>query len=436
MNDEAKKAKAEKLLNALSDTDDEMIIAASQQKKSAKRRLPLWCGIGAAAVLAVGGIAAGVILNRNPGELLPPDNIVGTLTADENLPKISASYTVDGMGFEGVMVPDISEYAMGNPWTTDWQLGVMPVYKNRVKHDPGLYVITDIDCETVTNELRALLIEYASRMGVTLTESDITDDGFAKEDWEKIAESYEAAKREPVPGGYFIPRIFKAETDDFKISTDNTYMTTIEFNEPIKLPESLNATGFDKASDVANYLMEEYSGLLGMTAPKISIDGGDYTYSGEKTDYNISFYESDGTPEERVENYFMNYATFYRNEEGDLWIIRLFRYDLAAELVGNYPLITPEEAGEMLKNGEYATSAPVAEDWKPEDYGRVELVYRTGYRDDYFLPYYKFWVDISDELPGESGADNNGNLTYGAFYVPAVQPQYIEDVSTYDGSFN
>ncbi len=437
MNDEAKKAKAEKLLNALNDTDDEMIIAASQQKKSAKRRLPLWCGIGAAAVLAVGGIAAGVILNRDPGELLPPVDPSGTLTADENLPKIPAETVNGAFGFEGIMVPDITDFATNNPWSAEQNIKVMPVYKNRVACNQGGAVITDADYDTVTSEIKALLIENAARLGVTLTESDITDNGHPKDEWEKVAAGYEEALREPVPKGYFIPQTFTAVTDEYKIQTDCDFTTSIFFTEPVDVPVDLNATDHDKAVEAAEYLLEEYSGLLNMAEPEICIKGGDYYYDnyGGRSPFEISFYDASGTPEQDIENYFMNYVRFYGNDEGKLWIIRIYRFDLAAELIGNYPLITPEEAEEMLKNGEYATSAPVEDGWKPDSFGRVELVYRAGRVDKYFIPYYKFWVDISDVMlmPGEYSSENR---TYVALYIPAVEPQYIEDVPTYDGRFN
>ena len=61
---------------------------------------------------------------------------------------------------------------------------------------------------------------------------------------------------------------------------------------------------------------------------------------------------------------------------------------------------------------------------------KVELVYRTGEREGYFLPYYRFYL----ELP--SMEEEDGLKTYGAFYVPAVRPEYLEGVPVWDGSFN
>ena len=46
-----------------------------------------------------------------------------------------------------------------------------------------------------------------------------------------------------------------------------------------------------------------------------------------------------------------------------------------------------------------------------------ELVYRHDQFDRYFMPYYRFLVDIGED---------EGMRCYGAFYVPAVSSEYIE----------
>lgn len=430
--------KAEKLLEALNDIPDDMIIAAQPSQTAKKRRLPLWVKISsAAAAVAVCAVSAGVLINLfSNGSVAPVDSACGTLKADENLPKITAEVKFGAMGFEGILTADISDYASANPWKQEQGIAVMPVYKNRVAKDIGSSVITDADYQTVVDELKSLLIDTAARLGVTVTEADITDNGYPEEDWEKIAQGYEAATRMPVPKGYFIPQRFKAVTEDYTITTDNDYVTTIEFTNPREVPVDMHSTEFDAVSQAAEYLKSEYSALIGMDEPTIAIDGGDYTYNGNKTWYEIAFYDAAGTVEQDIENYFMNFIKFYADDSGKLYLIRIFRYDLAGELVGNYPLLTVKQAAELLQNGEYASSVPLAKDYKPESYARAELVYRTGIRDEYYLPYYKFWVDITEELSAEGYVIEEGFKNYGAFYVPAVLPEYIEDIPTYDGSFN
>lgn len=55
--------------------------------------------------------------------------------------------------------------------------------------------------------------------------------------------------------------------------------------------------------------------------------------------------------------------------------------------------------------------------------------YNTGEREEYFMPYYRFYV----ELPEEKRAGLNN---YGAYYVPAVEKEYLTNMPVWDGSFN
>lgn len=45
---------------------------------------------------------------------------------------------------------------------------------------------------------------------------------------------------------------------------------------------------------------------------------------------------------------------------------------------------------------------------------KAELVYRTGAREEYFMPYYRFYVELPEE-------ERDGLKTYGIYYVPAVE---------------
>ena len=60
----------------------------------------------------------------------------------------------------------------------------------------------------------------------------------------------------------------------------------------------------------------------------------------------------------------------------------------------------------------------------------MELVYRTSGHDTVFLPYYRFYVELP-EMKREDGLKD-----YGAYYVPAVQSQYLTNLPVYHGEFN
>lgn len=45
------------------------------------------------------------------------------------------------------------------------------------------------------------------------------------------------------------------------------------------------------------------------------------------------------------------------------------------------------------------------------------------------MPYYCFYVELPEE-------ERDGLKTYGAYYVPAVEKEYLTNMPLWDGSFN
>ena len=107
-------------------------------------------------------------------------------------------------------------------------------------------------------------------------------------------------------------------------------------------------------------------------------------------------------------------------------MIRVFRPDLS-EKIGDYPIITAKEAKESLAEGNYITTVPY--DMPGMEYvKKAELIYRTGSLETYFMPYYRFYVEIPE-------LEEEGLKTYGAYYVPAVEEEYLSKVTVWNGNF-
>ena len=80
----------------------------------------------------------------------------------------------------------------------------------------------------------------------------------------------------------------------------------------------------------------------------------------------------------------------------------------------------------------YITTVPY--EMPGEEYiAKVELVYRVGEYEKYYIPYYRFYVELPD---AEYKENNNDTKTYGAYYVPAVEGRYISNMPLWDGHFN
>lgn len=62
---------------------------------------------------------------------------------------------------------------------------------------------------------------------------------------------------------------------------------------------------------------------------------------------------------------------------------------------------------------------------------RVEIVYRSEPVRELFIPYYRFLV----ELPEDLLTVPEGMKHFGAYYVPAIESAYIENMPQWDGSF-
>ena len=177
--------------------------------------------------------------------------------------------------------------------------------------------------------------------------------------------------------------------------------------------------------------MDTYRDLLGFGAPK-AISWGDYNIYGEFS-RRYQAYDASEDDIENILNYNFRRVSFFSDESGNLSGIRLNDGLLSAEKLGNYPVISAEEATERLEAGNYQTSVPAAFSGK-EYIGKVELVYRSGRLEEVLLPYYRFYVLLPDTM--NSSAAEQGLHTYGAYYVPAIAEEYIANMPTYDGSFN
>ena len=178
---------------------------------------------------------------------------------------------------------------------------------------------------------------------------------------------------------------------------------------------------------ITEYLFSEYGTFAGITTPGYDLFA-EYTFSGVLTRLNTSVFENAGSLTERILNYHFNRIYFNATDLGGLGAIRYYNTDLSQK-IGDYPIITAEEARTLLLENHYITT--VSEVLPSEEcIAHVELIYRTGRLDTVFMPYYKFLV----EMP--TMESENGLKTFGVFYVPAVKGEFLENMPLWDGSFN
>ena len=110
-----------------------------------------------------------------------------------------------------------------------------------------------------------------------------------------------------------------------------------------------------------------------------------------------------------VESYYFNQVYFYHDEQGKLTGFRFGDCRIATESLGFYPLISVEEAKVLLQEGKYDTHVWTAIVYDETNIRRIELMYQKNTSDEYYQPYYCFYILLED------------GVTYGKFYVPAAQ---------------
>lgn len=315
---------------------------------------------------------------------------------------VSMGPSLGGYGFEGYYVRDISDLKNTSPSQIGSLPDTLPVFRNATGGYP----------------LQAATEEYKAKM-LTLCRSVAGRLGWDAENMTVVWDERN--------GGLVPTTVTATGADGVKIEVDQFMTVTISYpdrNRPFS--ENVLPT-YDDAHKLAEKLLAEYRGLMGFSSPQICITGGYYNIDGEQS-YDIAFVETGGTQTEELLEFFFHGAEFFCNEDGEPRIIRLRCTDLS-DKVGDYPIITAQQAQAQLVAGHYITSCG----WEMpgEAYIRkVELVYRTGEYDEYFMPYYRFYVELLEEAPVE------GCMHLAAYYVPAVAEEYLAPLSTWDGRFN
>lgn len=313
----------------------------------------------------------------------------------DGLPMLTIELGETGMGFEGYMAYDISELVSGNPWTEEAGLTTLPVYANPLERDEYGQPVGD------RAAMEAALEKVAGLLGLEGAEIEETD-------WGALT----------------------IRGEGLTLDVTSILPVTLEFEPPRPLPEGYDFgyhAPYDAMEAAGTYLMETWDALLDMETPTLSLWGGDYNIYREQG-YQIEVYEGAGDLTEQLVGYHFRRVAFNPDEEGRLWMIRFYQADLSRKL-GDYPIITAEEAQALLGEGHYITSVPY-ELPGLEYVEKVELVYRNGALEGCWMPYYRFYVRLPEM------AEEDGLQTFGAYYVPAVEGRFLTNLPVWDGSFD
>lgn len=394
---------AKKFSDAMSELDTKYVDEALSYKKKVKKTG--WIKWGAMAACLCLVVYAGIRLIPTDS---PPDE-------SSELPLLNAQFEGGDMGFEGLMLFDISESGTANPWTKNMVLETLPVYENLAYTDAsGLPVYLS------ENELLGIAEGIAARLN-----ADIISTEYDRVDTAQLSPNTRLSGGEAYR--------LTAKTREYTILVSGNGDAVVEFNTQGVLFSDY--TSENEAKTIIGTLLEKYASLLSVDEPVI-YTWCDYTFTGEQR-RRYCVYENDTDPVQKILNYNFSLISLTPSEEGGELLNVSFQNSLScADKIGDYPIISSDAAREMLLNGEYITTVPseylhdtgISE----EMIAKEELVYRTGNANEIFMPYYRYYIELKER--GVEMAD--GLKSYGVYYVPAVSAEYLLDFPVWDGSFN
>lgn len=413
----------DRLLKVLGDVRDDLIPDAEGKKKKSKTPLKLAAGAAVTAAAVAGLFAAQkmgdmIDLIKDNQEEHGSDTEISFNHPSDGLPKISRGEI--NSGFEVYLYHDISEYANMDPWNESIQLSELPVYKNLAYNDNTYFDEA---------EMTKIAENTAKALGISVSETEQRYFGNTGDLYGITA----------VCGG----EAFGLETVEIFVDSDGSITVDFvslpldggsEYGLPIPEEYILEAGNSESSDSEAvktmNYLTDRFKNLLGFKNPSPDTYNDDYQSDlfGSVSCRIYAAYDKSENIAESILNYSLARAVFSGNSKNMLGHIYLGNYLSSSEYMGDYPIISLEEAKSKLIGGDFI-SIFGEDDIKNGKLGedvivKTELVY-LRYMQEYYQPYYKFFAELN-KTPYGSPYDES--LTpYGTFYVHAVKDEYFLD---------
>ena len=412
------------LMRAIGLLDEELVVEAEQPERLRAIRWRRWAALAACAalLLALPWLRVLPWLSGSGGtaqdSLQAEAGQMDAAAAEQaQLEPFAAKFASGGFGFEGLFAYDPQELGSAGPWQEGEETpAALPVYRNENELLADGAACFGLDAEQMEQQLRAL----AAALGYEVETVEISP---SAEEAAAYRQKLEQQGRDPdTDPNYEIntrPYSARAAAEGAELELLTTGEFTVRLTEPLVLPQEYRLTQQSTLADAERtslYLAGLYAEQLGIADPQPQARV-DYSYEGEKK-LTLAV-RSGGALERQLLEFGFGGLQFYLDETGGACrMLRLWGTQAAGESMGDYPLISAEEAAALLEEGRCYTS--VSEPFPGIEYlARTELVYREGTQA--VAPYYRFWV----ELP--SLEKENGLRTFGAYYVPAVRAEYLID---------
>ena len=417
---------SKRLLELLGQVDDRYVAESDPTARPGRQSWMKW---GALAACAAVVLLAGTVLGRLPnGPFNPPPveesapvgetppvsespsiietpPVIATPPAVETpmvtappvlvdgLPLITAGYGFpEGGGVGGAWLYQPSDQISSNPWSEAVSIDTLPVYRNPFALDDSYSVVNEADQAAIQADLERKL-----------------------ELWGGLGNR------------------------EYNISIYFEGTACVEFSSALPIPEEFrfdhNDVTLEDATAIADYVMAEYEellALLGVDDPVPDIEMYTYNIHGQLS-CSISFYQRGETAEENLINYhFRRIHISPSLTDNGIRSLSVYYHDLSQKQ-GDYPIISAEQAEELLLAGHFYGSYHYIDEREAPflpteaDIVKVELIYGSNEFHPFFQPFYQFTVALPEDC-FEYYHNELGLKTYVQLFVPAVEGKYLAEM--------
>lgn len=419
------------LMLAIGETD-ETVLEATETDVLPKKNLFWRISAVAACLAAVVGIGS-LLANHFPKSYKEPilhGVVEGTTPAvtdaQTNLPIIALKSHAP-TGGEGSFsdytyyMKSAEDITQGNPWSADTAPTTLPVYRNLAfaEETKGLPIYLDEE------SLLTLAKQAADAIGkhITDTQFERFNEIYTPDQQEKYAKQQESFQMggQPAATNYDnVAYLLKATFFGGYINVYGNGEVTVFFEDGLKLPAkyqiSASSTQEEQRASIA-YIMEKYADFFRMEQPQIALHT-DYTYQYRPISTQ-QLYDQTGDSLQQILNYNFSYAQAPFDDNGNLLLLRKINFLAAAQYLGDYPLISPEDARNQLLSGNLTDELQRIDTITPDMIAGSDLIYLTGQSYSHYLPYYRFILCVE---PLEQGISN-----YLYVYIPAIEGKYLQE---------
>jgi len=352
-------------------------------------------------------------------------------------------YESGGMGFEGYILRDISQLVNGDPWTEDMVITKLPVYLNKAFDKESSGAAPKVIYSE--KEMKKILKKAASCLDLKISSMEKIYTKVNVKKTVKRRVNGVPVETETTYDTVLISMTAETNGGELRVTAYDGSLTFTPNKGSIEIPLDVYSDPNEKtwSNETLLYLSGQYEKLLksfGISDVKTFINEQYDIYGNCRQLYGAVYEAPSGSDEEKVKNFYLEnpMIIFSKNSEGGIANISFSGSTLISkdaktrEYMGEYPIISLDEAKERLSLGYYSSSYSGA--YKGEEYiAKAELMYRTSVKDEYIMPYYRFYICIDEDLGSDIAA---GTHSYAAYYVPAIADEYIIDMPVYDGKFN